>query len=71
MEERGVLPSEGLKRCIRRVDSRSNADKAHQCIAVIAWEILVCSALVKAFECESHELDLAQDQIAFVVVNEL
>ena len=41
------LPCKCLKCRVCSVNSRSNADQAHQCIAMIAREVLVSVALVK------------------------
>jgi hypothetical protein len=66
-----VLPCKGLKGGVCRVDPGTDANKTHQRIAVVAWKVLVRVALVKTLKCESHKLELAQNEVAFVVINEL
>lgn len=66
-----ILPSKGLESGVCGINLGTNANKTHQCVTVIARKILVRVTLVKAFQCKSHKLELAEEEIALVMVDEL
>lgn len=65
------IPGKGLECRVCGVNLWAYAEETHECVAVVAGEVLCGISFVEALESERDELELAEYQVALVVVDEL